>query len=221
MASRLVLLAFAALVSSAGAAEVSANPIRKVVNMLQAMQKKVEAEGAKEVELFDKFMCYCKNGDEALAKSISAAEAKAPALAADIESSEAQVKQLKSDVKSHQTDRAAAKSAMAEATSIREKEAAAFAALKSEADANIAAVNKATAAVEKGMSGSFLQTNDAQLLKNMVLGKNDLADYDREELTSFLSSSQGYAPSSGQITGILKQMGDTMNAELTSATNAE
>jgi cytochrome c5 len=37
------------------------NPIRKVVNMLQAMQKKVEAEGEKEKELFDKFMCYCKN----------------------------------------------------------------------------------------------------------------------------------------------------------------
>merc|ERR1719298_213205 len=110
----------------------TANPIRKVVNMLQAMEKKVQAEGAKEQELFGKFMCYCKNGDEALAKSISAAEAKAPALAADIESSEAQVKQLKSDVKSHQTDRAAAKSAMAEATTIREKEAAAFSALKSE-----------------------------------------------------------------------------------------
>merc|ERR1719159_550504 len=101
----------------------AANPIRKVVNMLQAMQKKIEAEGAKEQELFEKFMCYCKNGDEALAKSISAAEAKAPALSADIESAEASVKQLKADVKQHQTDRAAAKSAMAEATSIREKEA--------------------------------------------------------------------------------------------------
>merc|ERR1719455_58071 len=111
--------------------QVQANPIRKVVTMLQALQKKVEGEGAKEQELFDKFMCYCKNGDEALAKSISAAEAKAPALSADIESAEAQVKQLKADVKQHQTDRAAAKSAMAEATSIRQKEAAAFAALKS------------------------------------------------------------------------------------------
>jgi len=221
--SRCIFLA--ALVTLGGAIAVeqqtSANPIRKVVNMLQAMQKKVEAEGEKEKELFDKFMCYCKNGDEALAKSISAAEAKAPALTADIESAEAQVKQLKSDVKSHQTDRAAAKAAMAEATSIRGKEAEAFAALKSEAEANIAAVNKATAAVEKGMSGSFLQTNDAQLLKNMVMGKNDLADYDREELTSFLSGTQSYAPSSGQITGILKQMGDTMNAELSQATSAE
>merc|ERR1719183_1608792 len=104
-------------------AAAAANPIRKVVNMLQAMEKKITAEGEKEQKLFDAFMCYCKNGDEALAKSISEAEAKAPQVSSDIEEAEAQVKQLKEDLKSHQTDRAAAKAAMAEATSIRAKEA--------------------------------------------------------------------------------------------------
>merc|ERR1719311_1811606 len=199
----------------------AANPIRKVVTMLQAMQKKITAEGEKEEDLFEKFMCYCKNGDEALAKSIADAEAKAPALAADIEEAESQVKQLKADLKSHQTDRAAAKTAMAEATNIRGKEASAFADLKSEADANIAAVTKATAAVEKGMAGSFLQSVEAGTLRKLVLAQNAIEDYDREELTSFLSSGQNYAPQSGQITGILKQMGDTMNKELAEAASAE
>merc|ERR1719178_461782 len=106
--------------------------------MLQSMQKKVEAEGEKEVELFQKFMCYCKNGDSALGKSIGDAEAKIPQVTADIEAGENEVKQLKADLKSHQTDRAAAKGAMAEAKTIREKEASAFADLKAEADANIA-----------------------------------------------------------------------------------
>merc|ERR1719272_938871 len=219
--SHCVLLALLVTLGGASEQQTTANPIRKVVNMLQAMQKKVTAEGEKEQELFDKFMCYCKNGDAALATSISAAEAKVPAVSADIAAAEAQVAQLKGDLKSHQTDRAAAKSAVAEATSIRGKEAAAFAALKSEADANIAATNKATAAVEKGMSGAFLQTNDAQLLRNMVLAKNTMLDYDREEITAFLSNTQGYAPASGQITGILKQMSDTMVAELGAATSDE
>merc|ERR1719163_1212856 len=200
----------------------AANPIRKVVTMLQSMEKKVTAEGEKEQELFDKFMCYCKNGDEALAASISAAEAKVPAVGADIEEAEAQVKQLKADLKSHQTDRAAAKAAMAEATNIRGKEAATFAAEKSEFDANIAAVSKATAAVEKGMAGSFLQTSDAQILKKLVLAPNSMdSDVDREELTSFLSATTDYAPQSGQITGILKQMEDTMVASLAASTKAE
>merc|ERR1719407_34237 len=139
-----------ALVSLGGVSAVqqletaAANPIRKVVTMLQSMEKKVKAEGEKEKELYDKFMCYCKNGDEALGKSIGDAEAKMPQVTADIEAGESEVKQLKSDLKAHQTDRAAAKAAMAEATNIREKEPQAFADLKSEADANIAAAVKAT-----------------------------------------------------------------------------
>jgi len=219
--TRVALLALVATSGNAVEQQVSANPIRKVVNMLQAMQAKITAEGEKEQELFEKFMCYCKNGNGALQKSISDAEAKAPQVAADIEAGEGEVKQLKADLKSHQSDRAAAKAAMAEATSIRTKEAGEFADLKSEADANIAAATKATAAVSKGMSGSFLQTNAAQVLKNFVMGKNGMTDYDREELTSFLSNSQDYAPASGQIVGILKQMTDTMNKDLAEATATE
>jgi outer membrane murein-binding lipoprotein Lpp len=198
-----------------------ANPIRKVVSMLQSMQKKIAAEGEKEKELFDKFNCYCQNGDAVLAKSISEAETKAPQVSSDIEEGEAQVVQLKSDLKSHQTDRAAAKSAMAEATAIRTKEAAEFASLKAELDANLAALAKATTAIEKGMAGSFLQTNDAQVLKKLVLAENSMAEYDREELTSFLSGAENYAPQSGQITGILKEMSDTMTASLNDATADE
>merc|ERR1719163_1011966 len=225
MPLRLVAVVLVAALTGAQAVEqqdqVAANPIRKVVTMLQAMQKKVTAEGEKEVELFEKFMCYCKNSDKALAQSIGDAEAKIPQVTADIEAGEAQVKQLKSDLKSHQTDRAAAKAAMAEATSIREKEAGAFADLKAEADANIAACTKATAAIEKGMGGSFLQTGAAQVLRNLVMASNKMSDYDREEVTSFLSNEAGYAPASGQITGILKQMTDTMNADLAEATGTE
>jgi len=201
--------------------ETVANPIRKVVTMLQSMQKKVTAEGVTEKSLFDKFMCYCKHGDEALSKSISDADTKVPAVTSDIEEAEAAVKQLKEDLKSHQSDRHAAKAAMAEALAIREKEATAFAAEKSELDANIASVSAATSAIEKGMVGSFLQTGAAQALKNIILGQSNLDEYDRQELTSFLSGSQAYAPQSGQIAGILKELHDTMDKSLADATAAE
>merc|ERR1719405_222430 len=185
------------------------------------MQKKIIAEGEKEKDLFEKFMCYCKHGDEALAKSIADAETKMPQVTSDIEEAENEVKQLKADLKQHQTDRAAAKAAMADATTIREKEASAFASLKAEADANIAAATKATAAVEKGMSGSFLQTAAAQVLRNLVMGSNSIEDDAREELTAFLANGQSYAPASGSIVGILKQMTDTMNKDLAEASAAE
>merc|ERR1719384_2895475 len=146
------------------AAHVSGNPIRKVVTLLQSMAKKVTEEGEKADELYEKFMCYCKKGRGNLAASISAAEAKIPELKAKIKASGGADAQLKAALKEARADRAAAKATVKEAKAIREKEAAAFAAEKSDYDANIAAVKAAVAAIEKGMAGSFLQTGGAKAL---------------------------------------------------------
>merc|ERR550532_2414852 len=196
--------------------------VRKVVTLLQSMQKKVEAEGEKEKELYEKFMCYCRGGTAELSASIKAAEEKVPAVTSDIDAMVGKISQLKSGLSEAQTSRDAAKAAMAEATSIREKEAAAFAAEKSDYDANIAAIHKAVVALEKGMGSSFLQTTNAATLRKLVLGM-EMADMDRQDITSFLSGKQEglYAPQSGQITGILKDMGDTMKKSLSEATTSE
>merc|ERR1719248_286267 len=84
--------------------ENTANPIRKVVTLLQMMQKKVEAEGEKEAELFEKFMCYCKSSGETLTKSLADADVKMPQLASDIKEAESAKAQLKEEVSAHQND---------------------------------------------------------------------------------------------------------------------
>jgi len=192
-----------------------ANPIRKVVTMLQNMQKKVEAEGEKEQALFDKYMCYCKNSGGDLSKSIGDATTKIPQLEADIKEGEAKKAQLDEDIKQHQVDRSAAKAAMADATALRTKEAAAYEAENSEDTANIAAVAKATTAIEKGMGGAFLQTSAASILKRLAEKKQEA------ELVSFLSNTEGYAPASGEITGILKTMHDEMAKDIADQNAAE
>merc|ERR1719453_328411 len=178
------------------------------------MQKKVEAEGEKEAELFEKFMCYCKSSAETLDKSIADADVKMPQLASDIKEAESAKAQLQEEVTQHQNDRDEAKAAMAKATEIREKEAAAFAKESSNDKANIDALMKATAAIEKGMSGGFLQTSNAAVLRRLALSQ-DISNSDRDMLTSFLTAGdgQGYAPASGEIVGILKQLGDTMDKD--------
>merc|ERR1719217_983578 len=188
------------------------------------MQKKVEAEGVKEEELFEKFMCYCKSGAASLGKSIGDAEAKIPQLESQIKQASEMKAQLEEDIRNHQNDRAAAKAAMAKATAIREKEAAAFAKEHAEATANIEAAKKATAAISKGMAGGFLQTSAAAVLRKLALSEG-LSDNQRDMLTSFLAegsgASAGYAPASGEIVGILKQLTDTMEADLGEAMEAE
>jgi len=212
----LLLLSMGASAASEAAAH-RANPIRKVVTMLQNMQKKVEAEGEKEKELFEKFMCYCKNSGGDLSKSIGDAETKIPQLEADIKSGAAKKTQLEEDLKQHQADRSAAKAAMASATALRKKEAAAYAAENSEDKANIAAVEKATAAIEKGMGSAFLQTQTASMLRQLAEKRQE------SDLLAFLSGTQGedYAPASGEITGILKTMHDEMTADNAEETATE
>merc|ERR1719498_248143 len=136
--------------------------------MLQNMQKKVEAEGEKEKELFEKYMCYCKTSGGDLAKSISDAGVKIPQLEADIKEGEAKKAQLDEDIKQHQADRSAAKAAMADATALRKKEAAAYAKEAAEDSANIAACHKAMTAIEKGMGSAFLQTTAASVLRKIA-----------------------------------------------------
>merc|ERR1719203_62593 len=90
-------LGFALGTATDDAAEM--NPIRKVVNLLQAMQKKVTAEGAREKELYEKFMCHCKSGGGDLSASIGSAETRIPAVGSSIEESEQKLIQTKADLK--------------------------------------------------------------------------------------------------------------------------
>merc|ERR1719326_2883977 len=90
--------------------------------MLQMMQKKVEAEGVKEEELFEKFFCYCESGAATLGKSISDAETKIPQLESDIKEAESTKATLDSDLVRHKSEREDAKTAQAKATEMREKE---------------------------------------------------------------------------------------------------
>jgi len=196
--------------------ESSANPIRRVVTMLQMMAKKVEAEGKAQTELFDKYMCYCKSSGEELGKSIGDAETKIPQLDSDIKEAESLKEQLDADLVRHRQEREDAKGAIAKATAMREKDAAAFLKESTEDKSNLDSLTKALAAIEKGMAG-FLQTNAAGTLRRMTLSM-DMSTADRDLLSSFLMGGNGeshkYAPASGEIVGILKQMKDTMEKDL-------
>jgi predicted nucleic acid-binding Zn-ribbon protein len=186
------------------------------------MTKKIEAEGAREKELFDKFMCYCKNGRGSLEKSIAEAEDKIPKVKAAIDAMGAEVEQLDADIKAAKAGREEAKAALAEGKALREKEAAAFAKESADYKTNVAAMGKAIAALEKGVGAAFLQTSTASVLRKLSVSM-DMSSVDRDVLSSFLSTSQNqeYAPQSGQIIGILKQMHDTMSADLADITAKE
>jgi len=202
----------------------SANPIRKVVTMLQSMQKKITAEGEKEAALYEKFECYCKGGKGDLEASIASANIAVPQLGKDIEAKEAKLAQTKEDLKSAKVSRDEAKAAIADATAVREKEAAAFAKESTEYKTNIAAIKSAVSAISKGATGLFLQSNSAKLVLQAIDAKQDMIEADRQELVAFLSGGQASTdevPGSAEIVGLLKQLDDEMSATLASITKDE
>lgn len=219
-ARTLLVLASCLQTGEASGLKVTVNPIRRVVTMLQMMSNKIVAEGKKEQDLFEKFMCYCKSGKGALEDSVGDAETKIPKLEAGIKELDATVGQLLADITKAKADRTEAETAVAEATSLREKEAAAYAKSSSDMKTNVAAMGKAVGAISKGMGGAFLQSSNSNVLRKLSVDM-DMSSVDRDVLSSFLSESTGYAPASGQIVGILKQMLDTMSKELADATAAE
>jgi hypothetical protein len=73
------------------------------------------------------------------------------------------------------------------------------------------------------MGSAFLQTGEANLVRKFAMEKANIPDMSRQELLSFLSGTQeeGYAPQSGEIVGILKQMKDEMANNFKDATAEE
>jgi len=205
------------------AAQLRVNPVRKVVSLMQKMTKQVTAEGEKEEELYGKFQCYCKNGEKSLGKSIADAETKIPEMEAALKENAGKKEQLRADLKAHKADREQAKTAMAEATSLREKQASEYAKESSETTADLEALGKAVKAISSGMGGSFLQASTSKVLHSIISDNADMSADDRELVTAFLQSSEGseYSPRSGEILGILKQLGDEMSADLAEMTTTE
>merc|ERR1719453_1890725 len=99
-----------------------ANPIRKVVTLLQDLQKEIEAEGEKEKDLYDKFMCYCDGNTDGMSKAAADAGQKITELTSALEAQKAEKSQLDQELIQHKMDRESAKNDLATSEAIRNKE---------------------------------------------------------------------------------------------------
>jgi hypothetical protein len=89
-------LLFASCWSSAGAYGLrhQENPIRRIVTLLQDMQKEIETEGEKEEKAYDKFMCYCDGNTDGMKGAATEGAQKATELSSKLEALKAEKAQL-------------------------------------------------------------------------------------------------------------------------------
>jgi len=204
----------------------SANPIRKVVKLMQEMQKEIEVEKQKEKELFEKFMCICTEYPPELRESIEEGTKSVALLTSKIEEETANKQKLEEELVGHKQEQASAEKDLNQATLLREKEAAEYEATVASTKASVEGLGKAVASLSKGATSAMLQQTEetGKKLQALVETSNFVSSFDRERVVAFLTgsaSNSDSAPSSGEVLGILKQMKADMEATLVEADKAE
>jgi len=200
-------------------AETDANPIRKVVTLLQDMQKEIEAEGEKEEDLYNKFMCYCDGNTDGMSTAAKDAGQKITELESQLKAEKAEKSQLDQELIQHKLDRETAQNDLATATGIRDKEHATYVAEAGDSKTNLDAMTGAIGALEKGM-GSFLQMPKSRVMRvtALVQSSSVVDSEERETLVALLQGKQNllgdYSGQSGEIVGMLKAMKDEMDKDL-------
>lgn len=225
--SFLVALGHAAVSQASGTGTRSgatANPIRKIVNMLEAMKTETAEAIAKEKESFEKFMCYCEKEEAKLVQSIPELQATIDQSTAKADALAGEAAGLKQDIATNKEERKHAEAKLKAVTKDEEDTLVKCDKDLAEQKASLDQINAAVEALSKrSASGAFLQTSAAAALKTLILKHStaiermDLSD--QQELMSFAQSgSTAGSGGFGEILGTLKTMSETFAKDLEEST---
>merc|ERR1719261_2444897 len=204
------------------------------------MQKQLEQEAEEDEEIYEKMACWCETNDKEKTKAIADAEARIEDLTAEIEEKTAASARLNAEIKNLDKEIAKNQAALDKATAIRTKELAEFNAEEKDMLQSIAALKSAITVLAKHHGGALLQSTQLQLQttlehelrKHASLLQGVLTKKQRSVVTSFFQApedyfdaeptfKQSYAPASGEIFGILKQMRETFESNLSQSQKDE
>merc|ERR1719355_43683 len=232
------------------AAEAKNRPVAKVVALLKDMLTQMEKEGEEDEEIYDKMACWCETNDKEKTKAIADAEARIEDLTTMIEELTASSARLNTEIKNLEGEVAKNQEALDKATALRQKQLAEFNAEEKDALEALSALKAAIVVLSKHHGGAAaLQTEElvsiSSILRHQmhkhadILGevitpkqKRIIASFvqapeDYFKDTAFLQtgkqvpSAGSYAPASGEIFGILKQMKETFEANLSQSQKEE
>jgi len=218
-------------------------PVSKVITLLKDMLKQLEKEAAEDEEIYDKLACWCETNNKEKTKSIADAEAKIEDLTTKIEEYTAASARLNTEIKNLESEVAKNQEALDKATAIREKQLAEFNEEEKDLLESISALKAAITVLSKHQGGAFLQFPQSRILgvaatmqhemqKHAALLQGVITPSQKRVVASFIQApqdyfdakptfKQSYAPQSGEIFGILTQMLETFEANLSQSQKEE
>merc|ERR1740121_1656451 len=207
------------------------------------MLKQLEKEAEEDEDIYDKMACWCETNDKEKTKAIAEAEARIEDLTTQIEELTAVSARLNTEIKNLEREVAQNQDSLAKATALREKQLAEFNAEEKDLLESISALKAAITVLSKHHGDSLLQvprshvmgvaaTVQHEMHQHASLLQGVLTPSERRAAASFVQSpqdyfdasptfKQSYAPQSGEIFGILRQMRETFESNLSASQKEE
>jgi len=208
-------------------------PVSKVIDLLKGMLDQLEKEEEMDKEIYDNMACWCTTNDREKTKSIADAQARITDLTAKIEEYTATSSRLNTEIKVLEKEVAKNQGSLDKATEIRQKELEEFNGEEKDLLQSISSLKAALTVLGKHQGGaSMLQVADALkvadalqpiMLLHASLLKDVLAPKERKAVAAFIQAAPegNYSPASGQIYGILSQMRETFETNLSASQKEE
>eukprot|EP00929_Paragymnodinium_shiwhaense_P022926 TRINITY_DN1449_c0_g1_i1.p1 TRINITY_DN1449_c0_g1~~TRINITY_DN1449_c0_g1_i1.p1 ORF type:complete len:724 (+),score=311.15 TRINITY_DN1449_c0_g1_i1:80-2173(+) len=222
-------------------------PVTRVVNLLKEMQAQLQSEADADQEVYEKLACWCETNDKAKTQAIADAETKLSQLTATIDKQTALSATVTAEIGNLEKEIAHNEKALADATAIREKQAAEFTAEEKEMLQSITGLSAAITVLSKHHGGaasaaSLLDESGAQgaALEQAVEVAQAMLKHNAKALRGSVTPKQRrvvaalakqapyggkgfakYVPQSGEVFGILSEMKTTFENNLSESQKEE
>merc|ERR1719253_2053699 len=205
------------------------------------MLTQLEKEAKEDEEIFDAMACWCETNDREKTKAIKDAEARIENLTTKIEELTANSARLNTEIKNLEKEVAQNQEALDQATAIREKQLSEFNSEEKDLLQSISALKSAVEVLSTHNSLLQMPRSHAlgvaasvqhEMQKHSTLLEGVLTPSQRRAVASFVQApedyfdaaptfKQSYAPQSGAIFGILNQMKETFENNLSASQKDE
>jgi len=211
-------------------------PITKVVNLLKDMQAQLEEEASKDEELYEQMGCWCVTYDKEKTESIAQGQKTIGELTASIEEGEAKSSKLEVEIDTLKKEIAKSDAALKEAGAIRMKEMQEFGDTRVETMGSIEQMKGAITTLGTNHGAAMVQQT-VDTLRKIIRGQSKKhpeliqlsnSSPDTKKIIAQMLQQEGesreqgpfkndFAPQSGAIFGILKQMKEEFETNLAKA----
>jgi hypothetical protein len=220
----------ATLVEDAATMDFKTRPVSKVIKLLHDMKAELEADAANDQSVYDKLVCWCETNEKDKTTATGTANKQIDNLISDIERLSAKGAQLKAEIAQAEKEKAANEKALKEATAVREKESSEFNTDEKDMLQSLQALKNAVFVLSKHHE-SFLQLpvtklREVRTAAEHALRKGSVLLPSQQKALRALvqqpnANAGSYTPASSQIFGILKQMKEEFESNLSTEQKTE